>query len=128
MTTPVDHLSIVPVEIKNWPDPPAKDPLIKSTSIKTYTIDPASTTGFRSAQITDFEPRRMRIALYVIDGAIAITTEQPITSPDVSTATAAPQGGYFPPATDAYEFFGPDALWINALSAATRVTVVKEYR
>lgn len=121
----------VPVEIRNWPDPaPAKPPLIKSTTVKTHIIDPAGAAGEKRIQICDFEPKRMRMAIQVIDAAVALTNEVPTTSPDASTSSTAPQGRYLPPnvAAPDYEFFGPDAFWLNSLGTITRVTVTKEYR
>ena len=129
MTSPTDRVATpVEVNVKNWPDPPAKPPVVKNTSVKTYIIDPANASvSDRRPQIADFEPKRLRMAIFVVDAAVAITNEQPSTSPDASTASSAPQGGYLPVSTVAYEFFGPDAWWLNALSTVTRVTVVKEY-
>jgi hypothetical protein len=121
----------VPVEIRNWPDPaPAKPPLVRNTTLKTYIIDPAGSAGEKRVQITDFEPNRLRMAIQVIDAAVALTNEVPTNSPDVSTSSTAPQGRYLPPnvAAPDYEFFGPDALWLNSLGTITRVTVTKEYR
>jgi len=119
----------VPVEIKNWA-PPVKPPYVKNTTLRTYVIDPLGVAGPKNVQITDYEPRRLRMAIQVIDVAITLTTDVPTTSPDTSTASAAPnQGQYLPPnvATHPYEYFGPDAFWLNSLTAVTRVTVVKEY-
>jgi hypothetical protein len=118
----------VPVEIKNWTEP-VKPPYVKNTTIRTYIIDPAGAVNQRSVQITDFEPRRLRMAIQVIDAAVALCMEQPTTSPDVSTATQAPQGQYLAPnpGNQPYEYFGPDAFWLNPLATVTRVTVVKEY-
>ena len=119
----------VPVEIKNWAEP-IKPPYVKLTTVKTYIIDPANpNVNDRRIQITDFEPKRLRMAIQVIDAAVSLTTEVPNTTPDTSSASVAPQGRYLPPnvAGPDYEFFGPDAFWINALSAITRVTVTKEY-
>lgn len=129
MTSPTDRIATpIEVNIKNWPDPPAKAPVVKNTTVKTYIIDPANASvNDRRPQIADFEPKRLRMAIYVVDSAVALTNEQPTTSPDASTATSAPQGGYLPVSTVAYELFGPDAWWLNAISGATRVTVIKEY-
>ena len=128
MTTPDRVSTPIEVNIKNWPDPPAKPPVIKNTSVKTYIIDPANASlQDRRPQIADYEPKRVRMAVLVVDAAVAITNEQPTTSPDTSTATSAPQGGYLPISTVPYEFFGPDQWWLNALTTVTRVTVIKEY-
>jgi len=115
-------------EIKNWGEA-ARPPYVKNTTLRTYVIDPAGTAGPKNVQITDFEPRRLRMAIQVIDVAVTMTAEPPTASPDATTASTAPQGLYMPPnvAAQPYEFFGPDAFWLNALTAVTRVTVVKEY-
>lgn len=118
----------IPLEIKNWPDP-IKPPYVKSTTIKTYVIDPTGAAGPKSAQICDYEPRRYRLAIQVIDVAVTMTKESPVASPDTTAAGIAPQGLYLPPnvATQPYEFNGPDAFFLNSLTGVTRVTVVKEY-
>jgi hypothetical protein len=132
MTMPDERIANpVPVEIKNWAEP-AKPPFVKHTTVKTYILDPANVNA-KNFQICDYEPRRLRMAIQVIDAAIAVTMEQPTISPDASTASAAPQGMYLPPnatftyASPPYEFFGPDAMWINSLGTITRVSVLKEY-
>jgi hypothetical protein len=133
VTMPDDRVAHpIPVEIKNWAEP-AKPPAVKNTTLRTYVLDPTGAAGPKNAQISDYEPRRMRMAIIVIDAAIALTLEPPVTSPDTSTASLAPQGGYLPPtatftyANPPYELFGPDAAWINNLGTTTRVTVLKEY-
>jgi len=121
----------IPVTITNWAYPePAKPPYVKNTTLQTYII-PATNTlaapGYQ--QVCDYEPKRYRLVIQPIDGAVALTTESPVTSPDTSTATAKPQGAYLAALANqpGYEFFGPDAFWINSLGTATRVTVIKEY-
>lgn len=132
MTSPMDADRIaapVPVEIKNWA-PPVKPPVVKNTTLRTYIIDPANPDlNSRSVQITDFEPNRLRMAIQVIDASVTLLTEPPRTSPDTTTSSLAPLGLYLPPnvAAQPYEFFGPDAFWLNSLTTVTRVTVVKEY-
>lgn len=118
----------VPVEIKNWADP-IRPPFVKKTTIKTYIIDPTGAAGPKNVQICDYEPKRLRLSINVIDAAVSMTLDAPVASPDASTASTAPQGGYLPISVSApdYEFFGPDAMWLNSLTAVTRVTVVKEY-
>lgn len=115
-------------QIKNWATP-IKPPYVKKTTVKTYIIDPAGGGSGKSVQICDYEPTRMRLAIQVIDVAVALTMEAPVVSPDATTASTAPQGQYLPPnvANKPYEYFGPDAFWLNSLTAVTRVTVVKEY-
>lgn len=121
--------SPIPVEIKNWADP-IKPPFVKKTTVKTYVLDVTGAAGPKNAQIADYEPRRFRMAIQVVDTAVALTMEAPTTSPDTSAAGVAPQGLYLPPNTNRpYEFNGPDAFFLNSLvgSAVTRVTVIKEY-
>lgn len=119
----------VDAEIKNWSDS-VTSPIIRNTSLKTYIIDPAGLAGPKNVQISDYEPKRIRMAIQVIDVAVTLLSDAPVTSPDASSASTAPQGLYMPPnpAAKPYEFFGPDAFFLNALTAVTRVTVVKEYR
>jgi hypothetical protein len=120
-------VNAVDANVKNW-DESAKPPYVKNSSVRTYIIDPANAAvDNRRPQICDYEPRRVRLAIYVVDAAVALTTEVPTTSPDASTASSAPQGGYLPVSIYPYEFFGPDAFWLNALSAVSRVLVIKEY-
>jgi len=114
--------SPVPVEIKNWADP-IKPPFVKKTTLKTYILDVTNSTF----QISDFEPKRYRMAIYAIDGDIAVTLNVPVESPGVSSPAIAPEGAHLPMSVDPHEFFGPDAMWINVLTDATRVTVIKEY-
>jgi len=128
MTEPIAVRVVEFDQIKNW-SAPIKPPYVKKTTLKTYILDPAGTSGPKNAQICDYEPTRMRIAIQVIDVAVSLTLDTPTASPDTSTATIAPQGLYMPPnpASSPYEFFGPDAFYLNSLTAVTRVTVVKEY-
>lgn len=115
-------------QIKNWATP-IKPPYVKRTTFKTHILDPTAANGAKSVQICDYEPTRMRLAIQVIDVAVTLTLEPPNSSPDTTTASVAPQGLYMPPipANTPYEFFGPDAMWLNSLTGVTRVTVVKEY-
>jgi hypothetical protein len=116
----------VPVEIKNWADP-IKPPYVKRTTIRTYIIDPAATDSW--VQISDYEPKRLRMVINVIDAAVTLTMESPVNSPDTSTASVAPQGRHLSISggSPGYDFFGPDAFFLNALAAVTRVCVTKEY-
>lgn len=118
-----------PEDIKNYADPPAKLPYVRKTTLKTYILDPTTANGPKNVQICDYEPMRLRLAIQVIDVAVTLTLEPPTTSPDATTASTAPQGQYLPPnvAARPYEYFGPDAFWLNSLTAVTRVTIVKEY-
>lgn len=129
MTMPDERIATpVPVEIKNWAEP-VKPPYVKNTTLKTYIIDPASAIGQKNVQISDFEPRRLRLMIQVIDSGVALLTDPPTTSPDVSSTANANAGLYLSPndSGNTYEFFGPDAFWLNALTTITRVTVTKEY-
>lgn len=125
--------STVDVNVKNWPDKWAKPPAIKQTSFKTYILDPAAGPGgpnVKSVQICEYEQRRTRLVIQVIEQPVALTLESPVTSPDANAAASTVQGRYLPAAA-AYEycFYGPDAMWLNSLTGATagRVTVTKEY-
>ena len=131
MTDTVDPIAVRIVDfeqIKNWATP-IKPPYVKKTTVKTYIIDPTGANGPKNAQICDYEPTRMRLAIQVVDVAVSLTLDSPMASPDASTVNTAPQGLYLPPnpAGSPYEFFGPDAMWLNSLTAVTRVTIVKEY-
>lgn len=122
-----EPIETVPVEIKNWADP-IKPPYVKRTSFKTWIIDPAGVAGPKSVAFCSYEPTRFRMLIQVIDVAVTVTTDSPVASPDTSTASVAPQGLYLPPTLNyRYEFLGPDAMYLNALTAVTRVTVQKEY-
>lgn len=121
----------VPVEVKNWA-PSIKPPFVKKTTIRTYILDPTGATGVgKNVQIADYEPNRLRLAIIVCDFAVALTFDTPSTSPDPSLVTVAPQGAYLPVNANGapYEFFGPDAFWLNSIAANTpgRVTVIKEF-
>ena len=117
----------VPVEIKNWADP-IKPPYVKRTTFKTYIIDPTGATGPKNIPISSYEPKRFRLIIQVIDAAVALLLESPVTSPDSGVIGVAPQGLYLPPnLIRPYDFLGPDEMFLNSLTAVTRVTVVKEY-
>lgn len=115
----------VAVEIKNWPDPPAKPPYVKNTTLRTVIL--STTFDGTSIQISDYEPRRYRMVVIPLDSAIAVLDHVPTTSPDTSDATHKADGAVLPNGIQPYEFFGPDAWWINRLSADTRVTIIKEF-
>lgn len=118
----------VPVSVTNWA-PPAEPPAIKNTTLKTYILDSTGVNGDTKYQISDYEPRRVRLAIWVLDQNITLLTEIPTQSPNISAgATTAPQGALLPISNIPYEFFGPDAFFINSLNATARVIVVKEYR
>lgn len=118
----------VPVQVTNWA-PPAEPPAIKNTTLKTYILDSTGATGDKKYQISDYEPRRVRMAIWVLDQNITLLTEVPTESPNISSGlTVAPQGALLPVSVVPYEFYGPDAFFINSLNATARVVVVKEYR
>lgn len=128
MTEPSDRLSSpVPVEIKNWPDPPAKLPLVKNSTVRTVLLAPGG--DGTSLQISDYEPKRLRMVLIVLDAPVEITDSVPTISVDASTATTKPgaNGGILPNGIQPYEFFGPDAWWLTQLGTVTRVTIIKEF-
>ena len=127
MTDPAENGQPVPVIIRNWADP-IKPPYVKRSTFKTYIIDPTGATGPKNVPVCSYEPQRFRMAIQVIDAAVAVILESPVTSPDSGVITLAPQGLYLPPnLIQPYEFHGPDEMFLNALTAATRVTVLKEY-
>ena len=125
MSTPVP-VTIDWGEIKNWAERWAKPRVVSRTTTRTYIIDPAS-DDFDNVQIADYEPSRMRTVIHVIDDDVTLTLESPVTSPDTTTTSVAPQGRYMPARTEEYILYGPDAMWLNSLTAVTRVTVTKEY-
>jgi hypothetical protein len=98
-----------------------------TTSIRTFILDPAGTGDGKSAQVASYEPTRVRMVIIPIDAAVALTLEVPSKSPDTGAAGTAPQGGYLPVSTVGWWFYGPDAWFLNSLTAITRVTVIKEY-
>lgn len=100
-------MEIVPVRVSNWPD---TEPVgVKKTTLKTYALS-------ATQQICDYEPKRRRMSIQVYDLPVALTTESPVTSPDTSNETTAPQGLYLAPSEIPYEFYGPDAFWLNPLT------------
>lgn len=130
MTHPDVQLQPVQVTVQNWTDNPAKPPVIKRTTFKTYVLDPAGTFGVKFTQICEFEPKRARLVIQSIEAPIGLYTTQPTVIPDpngVAGALSDP-GRYIPNGLAfEYAFYGPDAFWINALGTLTRVTVTKEY-
>lgn len=133
MTMPAstpDQIPDVAVTIKNWADA-AKPPRIANTTVKTYVVDPAgvvlSNNDIRRVQIADYEPNRVRMVIQVIDAAVMLCKETPTLSPDVSSVTVPGTGRFLPNGLIEYPLYGPDAWWINSVTAATRVTVTKEY-
>lgn len=121
MTMPDRDDRPIRVEIGNFP---AKKRKVLGTTGRTYVLDVAG-----RIQLGDYEPTRVRMTVRPIDAAVALTFETPVVTPDVSSPTVAPQGLYLAPnpTGHAETFYGPDAVWINSLGTATRVTVVKEY-
>lgn len=129
MTSPDDRIAQpVPVTVTNWA-PPVKPPFCKNTTVRTIVVDPANGNQNNYLQVSDYEPNRLRLALVVIDADVMITTDPPTTSGVASTTAVPGNGGVLPKnsGNDPYEFFGPDAFWINSLATITRVTVIKEY-
>lgn len=133
-TTPVE------VTIKNWSDQWVKPPPIRNSAFKTYVIDPTGPSlngsgngnGPRCVQICDYEPNRFRVVIHVIDHEVALLLEPPTTSPDATSPIQAPQGLLlaalsFGATAGMYTFYGPDAMWLNAVGSTGRVTVLKEY-
>lgn len=126
LNTPVPVRLIDLNEIKNWAERWAKPKVVTKTTTRTYIVDPAN-ADLERIQISEYEPKRVRTAIHVIDDDVALTLEVPVASPDATTPSTAPQGRYMPARTEDYVFYGPDAMWLNSLTAVTRVTVTKEY-
>jgi len=126
LNTPVPVRLIDWSEIKNWAERWAKPKVVTKTTVRTYIVNPAN-ADFERVQISEYEPKKMRTVINVVDDDVTLTLEVPTTSPDTTTASLAPQGLYMPARTEDYVFYGPDAMWLNSLTAVTRVTVVKEY-
>lgn len=114
-------------EIKNFAREWAKPRVVRKTTVRTYLLDITGANGPAMIQVCDYEPSRVRMTIQPIDADITVTGESPLKSPDVSSATVAPQGAHLAKGIQPYEFWGPDALWLNSLTGTTRVTVIKEY-
>lgn len=130
MTAPTPDALAFEVTVKNWADFQVEPKGIVNTTVKTYTIDPAGAVGnndARRTQIAEYEPNRRRMVVMVIDAAVMLCKEPPTQSPEASTVAAPGTGRFLPNSTQEYIFYGPDAWWINSVTAATRVTVTKEY-
>lgn len=125
----IGNLSQLGQEIRNTASVWAT-PRIKNTSIKTYILDPAAVNpGVTDIQIATYEVNRKRVAIAVTGGDVLVTTDIPVSAPDVAPPVGIPAGGVLTAQAVVYEFFGPDALWLNTITgeAAATVTVVKEY-
>jgi len=121
-----DDIPNLPVVIKNWSDGYVKPKGISHTVLTTYTLDPAN-ADTRRVQIAAYEPNRKRLVIEVVDAAVMLLTDQPNTSPEASTVAVPGTGRYLPPSVYERVFYGPDVFWLNTVTAATRVTVTKEY-
>lgn len=125
MTSDEVTMHPVQVEVKNYSDLVAKPKLIQKTTLRTLLVDPAGVVGQKNIQICDYEPKRVRLAIQVVDFTVVISAEPPAVSPDVS---ATPQGKRLASTTNfEYEFFGPDAFWINSTDGIAKVSITKEY-
>lgn len=143
MSTPIDvnGVSIVryqekPIEVtvKNWSDKDAHPKVVARTTTRTVIIDPANANVTdRAMQIGDYEPRRLRTVIQVIDAPVALCIgTSPTRTPENASVAAgpAPEGRYLPNSLNMeYVFYGPDEMWLNSItgSAVTRVTVTKEF-
>ena len=116
----------LPVVIKNWADGYVGPKGISHTVMTTYTLDPAN-ADWKLVQIAAYEPNRRRLVIEVVDAAVMLLTSKPSKSPDPSTVAIPGTGRYLPPSVYEKEFFGPDEMWLNTVTTATRVTVTKEY-
>lgn len=116
-------------DIKNWATEIAKPRVIRKTTIQTIRLDPAGTNGAPAKYpLCDFEPLRAALKIMPIDKPVCLTLDSPLQTPDVDNVATAPQGGYLPVTNRFYEFYGPDAFFLNTVAGgATRVTIVKEY-
>lgn len=116
----------VSVRVVNFPDPEKKR--YNHTTAKTFIIDPTGVNGPVFEQIASYEPTRTRMLVFVIDAAIMLSTDVPRTKPAVSSASVAPEGLHVPNTANSYfELFGPDAWYVTAIAASSRVGVIKEY-
>jgi hypothetical protein len=117
-----NDLVTVPVNVQNWKDKPSV-----FTTVKTWILDSTGVAGPNNVQICDDECYRISMIVKPIDQDIAITTDVPVHSPDTSSATVAPQGAHISKGDDPWVFGGTGPMWINTVTVATRVVVVKEY-
>lgn len=130
MTADTDRVaSPVEVTVKNWPDPPASLPLIGNTNPRTYIVTTDNSFDGSAPQIANYEPKRSRMLVIPLDAAVSIADHQPNTAVGTSSASSKTgvEGAVLPVSNAGYEFFGPDAFWLQNLGTNTRVTVVKEY-
>lgn len=120
-----EQIQPVEVTVKNYTDMVAKPRDIKKTTLHTYLIDPAGVTGLKNVQITDYEPKRIRTLIQVYDNPVALTTDSPGTSPDTSAADHTLSQGrlLMPDPSMVYEFWGPDAFFLNALQNPSDVVL-----
>lgn len=135
MTSPSGVQTVpVLVQVQNWADQPAKPPTLRNTTFRTIIVDPANpNVPDRSMQICNYEPKRARLTIQVIDSPVLLLVEPPVLSPAPAVVAAGPppQGLYLPVSTafEGYCFYGPDAFYLNSItgSAVGRVTIRKEY-
>lgn len=111
----------IAVEVKNWASP-IKLPVVRRSTVHTYIV---GVSGWQP--LCGYEPNRLRMAIYVVDSAVALLTNPPTASPDQSTSAVANSGACLFAGSLCYEFFGPDEFYLNSLGGTSRVTVVKEY-
>jgi hypothetical protein len=119
--------AIVPVHIEKDNRPKKRRYL--RTTLHSYSVDPVTNTQFLALP---YNPRRHFAIVTTNDAAVILTKDNPTTVPIVSTAASPPPGASVHIATmgngfPGYQYFGPDAAWIVAVSgaAATRVCVVQ---
>lgn len=132
--TPEGPFAEIPVVIKNWAES-AKPPRVANTTVQTVVIDSAGVAGGvpRNLQIAVYESNRLRLVVQPLDHDVVLCKAVPVVSPDPAiTAGSTPVGRLLPTGAPTnfyeYEFYGPDAWWINSMSGgATRVTITKEY-
>lgn len=120
----------IPVVVRNASD--LKTPQLRATKTvpQQYIVDGSnSDPSKRFVQICGYEPTRRRMVIYSHDAPVNFLTESPKISPDTAAAaTPLGQGVTIPQGGTPWEFWGCDAVWLNAGSSTpTRVVVVKEY-
>lgn len=130
MSADSDAVGTVSVEVKNYADFQAKPRFVRRSTVRTYIIDPAGAAGPKMLAFTGYEPDRVRTEIRVYDNPVAVTLDAPVSTPDDGGMGVAPQGMFMPVTTTVpYEFFGPDAMWLNSIAGANpaKVTVLREY-
>lgn len=133
---PAQRRPEIPVIVRNAAD--LKTPQLRptKTTAQIFIVDGSNADpSKRTMQVAGYEPTRRRIAIHAYDSAVNVVFgDVPKVSPDTSAGgppATAPTQGITVPGNDSarpWEFFGCDAVWLNAASSTpTRVAVIKEY-